>query len=131
MGVMFTIDGDPRGKQRHRSAKNGHIYTPTETIAYERKVAIAYRQAGGKIHTQPVAVEVWAFYKIPASASRKQAAKMQGAPCTKKPDDDNVLKIIQDGLNGVAYEDDKQVVDGIVHKRYWTDARVIVSVKEV
>ena len=55
---------------------------------------------------------------------------MQGAPCTKKPDADNVLKIVMDGLNGVAYEDDKQVVDATVHKRSWTDARVMVDISE-
>lgn len=129
--MVFTIPGEPRGKQRPRhNGKTGTTYTPSETSSYERAVAIAYRQAGGQIYTQPVQLEIWAFYKIPVKTSKKQAAKMQGAPCTKKPDADNVLKIIMDGLNGVAYEDDKQVVDATVHKRSWTDARVMVDISE-
>lgn len=128
--MTFTITGDPKGKQRPRYTKKGHTYTPSETVAYEKRVGYLYRQAGGWLHTQPVKIEVWAFYQIPKSASKKRAADMQGKPCTKKPDADNVLKIIMDGLNKVAYEDDKQVVEAVVHKVNWTDARVIVDVSE-
>ena len=130
--MVFTIPGDPRGKQRPRhNGKTGKTYTPSETSAYERAVAIAYRQAGGQIYTQPIKLEIWAFNKIPKSTSKKKAAKMLGHPNTTKPDWDNIGKIISDGLQGVAYEDDKQVVDGIVHKRYWTDAKVVVDITEV
>ncbi|MNP83694.1 Endodeoxyribonuclease RusA [compost metagenome] len=37
---------------------------------------------------------------------------------TKKPDMDNVIKAIYDGLNGVVWKDDVQVVDAFVRKRY-------------
>ena len=126
--MTFTIAGDPKGKQRPRYTKSGHTYTPSETVAYEKKVAYCYRQAGGQLHTQPIKLEVWAFYQIPKSASKKRAAEMLGTLCTKKPDADNVLKIIMDGLNKVAYEDDKQVVEAIVHKVHWSDARVVVDI---
>ena len=36
----------------------------------------------------------------------------------KKPDCDNVLKIIADSLNQIAYKDDAQIVESIVKKRY-------------
>lgn len=129
--MTFTIEGDPKGKQRPRFTKYGSTYTPSETVAYEKKVAYSYRQAGGSLYTQPVKLEIWAFYQIPKSASKKRAADMQGKPCVKKPDIDNVLKIIMDGLNGVAYPDDKTVAEAVIHKVNWTDARVLVDVSEV
>ncbi|MCM1007771.1 MAG: RusA family crossover junction endodeoxyribonuclease [Ruminococcus flavefaciens] len=36
----------------------------------------------------------------------------------KKPDADNVLKIIADSLNGIACHDDSQIVSCEIHKYY-------------
>ena len=130
--MVFTIEGEPRGKQRPRYTVRGgyvHEYTPSETVAYEKEVKAAFYEAGGTMIDGPVKIEVWAFCKIPASKSRTAAESMQGAPSTKKPDADNVLKIVMDGLNGEAYADDKQVVEAIVHKRYWPDGRVVVDIE--
>lgn len=49
----------------------------------------------------------------------------------KKPDADNVAKIILDALNGIAYLDDKQVVDLGVHKSYNATPGVLVFVYEI
>ncbi|WP_332834903.1 RusA family crossover junction endodeoxyribonuclease [Clostridium perfringens] len=40
---------------------------------------------------------------------------------TKKPDVDNIAKIILDSLNGVAYKDDSQIVDIRIIKKYTED----------
>ena len=37
---------------------------------------------------------------------------------TKKPDADNIGKVVLDALNGIAYEDDKQVIELRVSKQY-------------
>ena len=39
----------------------------------------------------------------------------------KKPDADNIAKIILDSLNGVAYKDDSQIVDIRIIKKYTED----------
>lgn len=49
----------------------------------------------------------------------------------KKPDVDNVAKIILDALNGIAYRDDKQVVTLIVKKSYAGESGVGVTISEV
>ena len=48
---------------------------------------------------------------------------------TKKPDTDNIAKTILDSLNGIAFEDDKQVVALLVKKLYGEEAKVVVSLK--
>ena len=49
----------------------------------------------------------------------------------KKPDVDNVAKIILDALNGIAYRDDKQVVELYVKKSYAGESGVGVTISEV
>ena len=50
---------------------------------------------------------------------------------TKKPDADNVAKIILDGLNHIAWDDDTQVVDMMVIKRYSEEPFVAVIIEEI
>lgn len=129
--MMFTVEGEPRGKQRPRLTKSGIVYTPSETTRYEKSVKAAYLIAGGRKITGPVKVTVWAFMKIPESKSAKAREQMRGEYATKKPDIDNILKIILDGLNGVAYDDDKQVVQATVYKGYRPEPSVSVDVEAV
>lgn len=51
---------------------------------------------------------------------------------TGKPDADNLVKLIKDGLNGVAWADDAQVAAGSWRKTWTTgDARTVVTVAEL
>ena len=50
----------------------------------------------------------------------------------KKPDCDNVVKIVLDSLNKIAYDDDKQVVELTVLKRWTFDnERIEFEVEEI
>ena len=49
---------------------------------------------------------------------------------TKRPDVDNLAKIILDGLNGVAYRDDAQVCCIHFEKKYSETPETIVKIKE-
>ena len=50
---------------------------------------------------------------------------------TRKPDFDNIGKIICDALNGIAYRDDAQIVDALVRKFYSDTPRVIVEISDI
>ena len=78
----------------------------------------------------PVRVKITACFSIPESAAKKRRAMMIAgdiAP-TKKPDFDNIQKIICDALNGVAYHDDSQIVKADIEKVYSTTPHVEVNV---
>ncbi len=49
----------------------------------------------------------------------------------KKPDCDNIMKIICDALNGFAYKDDAQIVLAQIGKEYAEDGRTVVKIWEV
>ena len=133
--VVFVVKGEPKGKGRPRLNRySGSIYTPEETKRYEALVAMSYRNsARGYKFTSPVKVTVKAFHKPPKGKSKKVVEEMLNGTIlpTKKPDADNVAKIVLDGLNHVAWDDDTQVVDMMVTKRYSEEPMVAVIVEAI
>ena len=132
----FIVDGKPQGKQRPRFSRiSKTVYTPTKTAKYEKQIAKAYTDAGGKCIPAEcyVSVSVSAFFPVPKSYSKKKredCLERRLRP-DKKPDMDNILKVVLDALNEVAYEDDKQVVE-LIGRKYYAESEgfLWVSVEE-
>jgi len=74
---------------------------------------------------------VEAYFAIPMSASRKKREGMLAGTLrpTGKPDLDNVLKVVADSLNGIAYRDDAQIAWAMVTKLYSDRPRVEVTLR--
>ena len=131
--AAFVVPGDPTGKDRPRFARaTGRIYTPNKTAAYENLVKLEYeRTYTGKRFGDYVALKmrVRAYYSIPKRTSKRKQEQMAGGTLRpmKKPDASNVLKAIEDGLNGVAYRDDAQIVHVEVEKWFSDIPRVEVE----
>lgn len=135
MKVKFTIPGDPKGKGRHRTTKSGHTYTPEQTTMYENLVkAMYYQQCRNTKFDDDTQLDVriTAYFPIPKSVSKKKRELMLNRTIRPivKCDWDNIGKIVCDALNGIAYHDDKQVVDGQVRKFYSEQPRVVVTIQE-
>ncbi|MDD6796479.1 MAG: RusA family crossover junction endodeoxyribonuclease, partial [Clostridiaceae bacterium] len=92
------------------------------------------QQQNGKHLEGNIRATITAYYKIPKSYTKKrvQAIKEGLEYPQKKPDIDNCIKVILDALNGIAYEDDKQVVQVIAVKKWTEDIeRVEFSLEEI
>ena len=132
MVIKFTVPGEPKGKGRPRLAKSGRAYTPHDTASYENLVKVCFTDR--YTDHEPIDGEVWvditAYYKIPKSASKKkhQDMAMGFIRPLKKPDLDNIAKIVCDSLNGIAYHDDSQVTKLVVRKYYSITPRVDVKI---
>ena len=131
--IAFTIPGAPQGKARARTCRNGHTYTPDNTVLYENLVKTEFlRQCGRgqRIRSddtrRAISMQITAVYPVPASyPKRDKVAALAGDLLpTKKPDADNVAKVIADALNGLAYDDDAQITDLSVLKRYGEEPEV-------
>lgn len=137
MQINFTVMGEPKGKGRPRFCRNtGHAITPKDTVNYETLVKMEYTQACGEQMFPDDAMldmRIKAYYSIPKSASKKRHAAMLSGDIrpTKKPDMDNVIKIIADALNKIAYRDDTQIVDCQVRKFYSEKPRVEVMIQTI
>lgn len=136
MQVVFTIPGEPKGKGRPRFARSGgrvRTYTPDSTAAYEDKVRYSYHKQCRNYNFGSdaiLSVHIIAKYPIPKSISQKKRGMMLAHRLRPaiKPDADNVIKIVCDALNGIAYGDDKQIVDTHFHKIYSAEPCVKVVI---
>ena len=134
MKIELVIPGRPMGKQRPRVMRNGHTYTPDKTVNYETLVKQLYIEKYFQKQLEgPIRATITAYMYIPKSESKKRKRKMLANEIlpTKMPDWDNIGKIITDALNGLAYEDDKQIVDARVVKVYGDQPRVEVELEEL
>lgn len=138
MRTQVCIYGEPQGKGRPRfSTVCGHVKTrtPDQTIIYENLVKTEYRnQSGVRFPDDAMLdVRVMAYYTIPKSISKKKRQAMLDHKVrpTKKPDFDNIGKVICDSLNGIAYRDDAQIVDAQVRKFYSDTPRVVVIITDI
>ncbi|NLU51571.1 MAG: RusA family crossover junction endodeoxyribonuclease [Clostridiaceae bacterium] len=130
--MKLVIPGEPCAKQRPRLGKR-HTYTPDKTVNYETLVKQLYITQGHERLEGALKMTVNAFFSIPKSASKKNREKMLRGEIrpTKRPDWDNVGKIISDALNEMAYKDDCQIVDATVRKWYSDNPRVEVEITEL
>ena len=141
--VKFIVYGEPQGKGRPRfvarynpasGASYGQAHTPEKTIVYENLVRTEYALQT-KNYRFPddtmLDMRIIAYYSIPKSVSKKKKTMMLEGKIrpTKKPDMDNVMKVIADSLNQVAYKDDTQIVDAQCRKFYSDTPRVEIIIK--
>lgn len=137
MTVKFTVLGEPKGKGRPRFVpQTGRAITPKDTVNYETLVRMEYMAQceGFRFPDKSMLdMRILAFYSIPKSATKKNRELMikKILRPTKKPDMDNVVKIIADSLNQVAYRDDTQIVDCQCRKFYSETPRVEVIIQEI
>lgn len=138
MIAIFTVDGEATGKQRPKARNTAgyvQIYTPAKTRNYEAYIKLCYKRDCGNIYFADGAlrVDIKVFVQIPQSISKKkrlQALNGEFRP-TVKPDFDNIIKTLCDALNGIAFKDDKQIVDATYSKYYAEIPRVEMIIENI
>ena len=121
--IKFTINARPQPKERSRTAKNGHHYTPNRTVNFELTVKCEFRAQHPfhEILTGPVGMSVDIQFAKPKTVAK-------GYWHTNPGDATNIVKAIEDALNKVAWVDDRQVADLRSIKHWGQTDRIIVSI---
>lgn len=137
--LKFEVPGSPIGQGRPKfSTINGHAkaYDPEKSRNYKAYVKLlatqAMREQGFTMIEGPCCLDILAFFEVPKSKSKKfrQAALEGKERPTKKPDLSNIVKGIEDALNGLVYKDDSSIVYLSVAKYYSEVPRVEVILHE-
>lgn len=105
--ARFTLDGEPVSKSRARFTRRGskvHTYTPEKTKEGERRTAQAFREAAPG-------------FEVDATGAFGVMCKFFNATRQRR-DVDNMIKLICDGLNEVAWADDNQVAEVAGRKQF-------------
>lgn len=131
--VSLTIPGEPKGKQRPRWGKHG-TYTPKDTVSYETyiKELFVIKYPDFEPMTGPLVISLLIAVSIPASMSKKKKALIASGDLLpiKKPDYDNVAKVVGDALESVAYKRDAQIVSAVINKDYSDRPRLEIKIEE-
>lgn len=131
--VIFSVEGSPRGKGRPRFMRNGHTYTDDKTREYEERIKKAYLEVSKACSDKSIGIYITiAFAPNRTDTKAMRAAKLSNELMPrKKPDIDNVVKIVLDALNGVAYKDDTQVNEVTAIRKYDVVPYIQVEIKEI
>lgn len=127
--IRIEIPGKPFAKQRARATRQGRMYTPKETVSFERTVAEYALASGVKPLEGPVKFTLIAVFEPAKSWSKKKTAELIWRPHTQKPDLDNIEKAVLDGLNRIAFADDSQVCQHESKKMWGSEAKTIIEVE--
>lgn len=136
MKYGITIQGEPVPKGRPRLGK-GKTYTPEKTRQYENMVKLIYMHKHGatieQLAGEQLRMTIRAFFGIPKSKSKKlkQSMELNETRPIKRPDVDNIIKVVADALNGIAYADDSQIVEVVAGKYYSHNPRVEMEIEKI
>jgi len=111
MTIKFEVPGNPVAKGRPRFANRGkfvRVYTPKKTTDFEKLVGMNALNAGVRQLSGAITAEIKYFFELPKSKCRKRNPVVEQIKTTK-PDIDNCVKSILDGLNKIAFSDDSIV----------------------
>lgn len=135
MKYEFEVIGDIKGKARPRvNTYTCKAYTPTNTKDYELLVKQYFKIKYPRFVPleNRLAVKIVATFKVPKTTTKKDREQIEKGLIspTKKPDIDNIVKIILDALNQMAFKDDTQITKLEVEKVYGEEEKVYVAIEE-
>lgn len=133
MRLKLIVPGEPVPQGRPRFNRyTGKAYDPEKSRKYKALVKrMAKKVAPQTPVTCPVGMTILIFRSIPKSFTKKQHAAIENdklRPITK-PDVSNVVKGIEDALNGVWYADDSQIIFSFSAKQYSSEPRVEIRME--
>lgn len=135
--MKLVFDIEPVEQARPRATRMGRgirLYDPKKVSVYKKQLAMMCKF---QYKDQPLSGQLTVnlkFYRHVQSSVSKKERKLRliGAHRpTVKPDVDNYIKSTLDGLNGLLWEDDNQIVKIVAEKYYSDHPRVEIEVQGV
>ena len=131
----FEVPGKVIGKGRPRlNSYTGVVYTPTKTKDYESLVEQYFLLKYSRFKTLEgrIRVSIIAYFSIPKATKKSDINEMldNNISPTKKPDIDNIVKVVLDSMNKFAFKDDNQITKIEVEKKYALEDKIYIKIEE-
>jgi len=129
--IHFTLDIDPKPKSRPRVTKTGRAYTPKVTREFEQAIKTLSRVHISEPLEGAVSLKVLFVHPRLKSDPKKRPERKYK---TTRPDLSNLVKSLEDGLEGVAFKDDAQIVRieaEKIHAALHEEAHIEVTIQEL
>ena len=135
MFYEFEVPGKITGKGRPRvNTQTAIAYNPARTKDYEEliKQYFVLKYRGVEPLEGRIEITIKAFIAIPKSTSKKEKDEILKGNIspTKKPDIDNIAKIVLDALNKLAFKDDSQITRLTIEKKYSDEEKIYVKIEK-
>jgi Holliday junction resolvase RusA-like endonuclease len=131
--LNLFVSCEPKAKARARTiSKNGRTwsYSPKTTVDAENAIKSKTYEYMKENHmpyiTKPMVVEM--VFHMPIQKSKVKQI-LNTSPHLQKPDIDNLMKLVLDALNEVAYEDDRLIHTVKGKKMYSNTPGIRISIK--
>jgi Holliday junction resolvase RusA-like endonuclease len=133
----FTIEipGEPISKARPRFRRQGNFVRTYDIQHFEKeqlktlfKCAITNQKGWGP--GIALSMTINCYFKAPKSFSTKQRnlISWNALPHTSKPDGSNILKMYEDAMNEIVFDDDRQLISITVNKFYSNESKTVISI---
>jgi Holliday junction resolvase RusA-like endonuclease len=133
--ITVWLLGEPVPYARMRLSKTGAHFVPAPQRNFAAVLRIeagnAMLHAHAPMFDEPLRMELLAEFGIPASWSKKKhGAAIRGEIRPgKRPDIDNLYKLVADSFNGIVYRDDALIVEVRARKIYGVQPKLLVTVQ--
>jgi Holliday junction resolvase RusA-like endonuclease len=131
----LCIPGRPIAKARPRFARRGpYVKTYSTQQTEEGRFLFELQQQWRREPLEgALAVKIFFYMPIPQSVSKKLSFAMSNGEAnhTKKPDLSNMIKFVEDCMNGLVWRDDSQIVRLVADKNYGVFAHTEIEIEEI
>lgn len=126
--IQLTIEGTPVSWLAHQGYGR-RAFNPRQSVKNSVVLQLKLKYKNEPI-SQAVKLEFEFNMPVPASYSAKKKASLLANrfSCTKKPDNSNLVKFMEDCLKGIVIVDDAQVVELVARKQYSAHARTVINI---
>lgn len=136
--ITLKVVGEIKTKQRPRATIiGGHarVYSPKNNLYYENYIKAMYQEKYPDFNfgNKPLAFTIRCYFKANQEMAKNTNETTIGSlPCKTHKDLDNIAKTVMDALNGIAFNDDKQITELRAFKYYTLDSeRIEVTIEDI
>ncbi|WP_025728437.1 RusA family crossover junction endodeoxyribonuclease [Atopobacter phocae] len=133
--IELSIDIEPVAQGRPRFTRQGHTYDPPKSKAFKRQIKTFFLKEKQRNNLEaidgPIEIELTFYKPLLKSMTIKQKtqALLKQLLPIKKPDLDNYIKGVLDGMNGIFWHDDAQIVKLMAYKYYGDKGCIDIKIK--